>query len=169
MKKSGEQRDYSKQSLWLFRIIVISTSVKNVHIFSEKSTYFLPLLLTLRLCTKSFMPSYVNGAEMSESSDWHLYPRQQRSIQYHLLQWQTWRQFMVQTETRSLLCVCVCNFYTLYRNRSWAGILIRYNDYPWARLSGDQIPITARFSASVQTGPGANPAACTTAPGRSRR
>jgi len=31
----------------------------------------------------------------------------------------------------------------------------------WAGRSGDRIPVAARFSAPVQTGPGAHPASCT--------
>ena len=37
------------------------------------------------------------------------------------------------------------------------GIATRYG----AGRSGDRIPVVARFSASVQTGPGAHPASCT--------
>ena len=37
------------------------------------------------------------------------------------------------------------------------GYLSRYSDYVWAGLSGDRIPVEARFSASLQTGPGALP------------
>ena len=35
------------------------------------------------------------------------------------------------------------------------------SDWLWAGLSGDRIPVGARFSAPVQTGPGAHPASCT--------
>ena len=47
----------------------------------------------------------------------------------------------------------------------WAGQLSRYNDWLWAGQSGDQIPVGARFSAPVQTGPGAYPASCTMSTG----
>jgi len=34
-------------------------------------------------------------------------------------------------------------------------------DWLWAGGSGDRIPVGARFSTPVQTGPGAHPASCT--------
>ena len=39
--------------------------------------------------------------------------------------------------------------------------LSRYSDWLRAGRSGDRIPVEARFSAPVQTGPGAHPASCT--------
>jgi hypothetical protein len=39
--------------------------------------------------------------------------------------------------------------------------LSRYSDWLRAGRSGDRIPLRARFSAPVQTGPGAHPASCT--------
>jgi hypothetical protein len=43
----------------------------------------------------------------------------------------------------------------------WARELSWYSDWLWAGGSGDQIPVGARFSAPVQTGPGTHPAPCT--------
>ena len=43
----------------------------------------------------------------------------------------------------------------------WAGYLSRYSDWLRAGRSGDRIPVEARFSAPVQTSPGAHPAFCT--------
>jgi len=42
----------------------------------------------------------------------------------------------------------------------WAGQLSRYSDWLRAGLSGDRIPMGARFSAPVQTGSGNHPAFC---------
>jgi len=41
------------------------------------------------------------------------------------------------------------------------GELSRYSDWLQAARSGDRISVVARFSAPVQTGPGAHPASCT--------
>jgi len=41
------------------------------------------------------------------------------------------------------------------------GSVAGYSDWLRAGRSGDRIPVRARFSAPVQTGPGARPASCT--------
>ena len=43
----------------------------------------------------------------------------------------------------------------------WAGWRSRYSDWLRSGRSGDRIPVRARFSTPVQTGPGAHPASCT--------
>ena len=45
--------------------------------------------------------------------------------------------------------------------RRWAGIAQSYSDRLWAGRSGDRIPVSAKFSVPLQTGPGAQPASCT--------
>jgi hypothetical protein len=50
---------------------------------------------------------------------------------------------------------------TLYPLPLWAGKRSQYSDWLWAGRSRDRIPVRSRFSAPVQTGPGAHPANCT--------
>jgi hypothetical protein len=45
--------------------------------------------------------------------------------------------------------------------KRWAGRCSQYSNWLWAGGSGDWIPVGARFSAPVQTSPGAYPASCT--------
>jgi len=45
--------------------------------------------------------------------------------------------------------------------KTCVGELSQYRDWLRAGRSEDRIPVGARFSAPVQTGPGAHPAACT--------
>ena len=52
-----------------------------------------------------------------------------------------------------------------YDRSEWAGWCSRYSDWQHAGRSEDRIPVWARFSAPVQTGPGAHPPSCTTGTG----
>jgi hypothetical protein len=51
--------------------------------------------------------------------------------------------------------------YIYYLFNNTFNKLSRYSDWPQAGQSGDQILVGARFSAPVQTGPGAHPASRT--------
>ena len=52
------------------------------------------------------------------------------------------------------------NFYVSMYCIVWAVLRRRYSDWQRAGLSVDRIPVGARFSAPVQTGPGSHPASC---------
>ena len=55
----------------------------------------------------------------------------------------------------------IVNFIRLLKNLRRPGQLSRYSDSLRAGRSGDRIPVVARFSAPVQTSPGAYPFSCT--------
>ena len=54
-----------------------------------------------------------------------------------------------------------CSEYVVANKSSVGRELSLYSDWLLAGWSGDRIPVGARFSAPVQTGPGAHPASCT--------
>ena len=65
------------------------------------------------------------------------------------------------------LVLCVANlkdwclYKLLYTHNPYVGwVASRYSDWLRAGRSGDRILVEARFSAPVQTGPGAHPASC---------
>ena len=60
------------------------------------------------------------------------------------------------------LVLCIIK---LSLNKIWAQQLSKYNDWLRAGRYGNRIPVGARFSAPVQTVPGAHPASCTTGTG----
>ena len=62
--------------------------------------------------------------------------------------------------------ICSNRFLSAANNQTpeslmWAGYRSWYSDWLRAGRSGDRIQVEARFSAPVQTGPGAHPASCT--------
>ena len=60
-----------------------------------------------------------------------------------------------------LLCKAFRQKYSCTFVLQWAGYRSRYSDWLRAERSGDWFPVRARFSAPVQTGPGAHTASCT--------
>jgi len=57
--------------------------------------------------------------------------------------------------------LCTCRIFFCAYVVLWAGWRSRYSDLLQAGRSGDRIPVGPRFSAPVQTGPGAHPASGT--------
>jgi len=56
------------------------------------------------------------------------------------------------------LQVFLLQFYVQFSRHWRPGYCSRYSDQLWAGRSWDRIPVGARFSAPLQTGPGAHPA-----------
>jgi hypothetical protein len=59
------------------------------------------------------------------------------------------------------LYVYIANLFYFLEEPITAGEVSRYDDCPRAGRSGDRIPVEARFSAPVPTGPEAHQASCT--------
>ena len=62
---------------------------------------------------------------------------------------------------RITIYILTSYIFCLLHTQQWAGWLSQYSDWLQAGRSWDRIPVVARFSAPVQTGPGAHPASCT--------
>jgi hypothetical protein len=56
-------------------------------------------------------------------------------------------------------------YYIRNNKNMWVELLSQYSNWLWAGQSGDRVLVGARFSAPVQTGPGAYTASCTTGAG----